>query len=106
VKHCWVSQLPEVEGVVELVLGKTLGCGGPQCHPRHWHWGAVTAGAVALAPVPGASPPSRVQVLGARELPYAPLLCNTRGRRDLSLKKFYQASKLGRIDHRCKNVQM
>ena len=41
---------------------------------------------MALAPVSVASPPSRVQVLGARELPYAPLLCNTRGRRDL-LKK-------------------
>ena len=45
--------------------------------------GAAAAGAVALAPVSVASPPSRVQVLGARELPYAPLLCNTRGRRDL-----------------------
>ena len=48
--------------------------------------GAATAGAVALAPVPGASHPLRVQVLGARDLPYAPLLCNIRGRRDL-LKK-------------------
>ena len=53
--------------------------------------GAATSGAVALAPVPGAGPLQDEKGLGAFPMP------RRRLSPPVSLKKFYQASKLGRL---------
>ena len=37
-KHCWMSPLPEIEGVVELVLHKVLGCRSPGPSSRVPHF--------------------------------------------------------------------
>ena len=61
VEHRWTSLLPEVGSMAELVLDEIEGCSRPRAsRPRCWRhplrWGAATAGAVALAPVPRANP--------------------------------------------------
>ena len=84
---------PWVPGLDHVPATTSLHHLAPPVASRHWLKGAATAGAFALAPVPGAS----LRYL-TRYSNSCVALCNIRGRRDFSLKEGYQACTLGRID--------